>query len=117
MKVIASKVEEYNKAKEINNDPYGSSILQYADYWATLMEKSIDEGKSIPDVAKSLSHEADTDVITGFMYGVAVAHLSYFWEHGEELRKWHNLDCQIGNEGEKANESGGVLNPAILSVV
>lgn len=116
MKVIESKVEEYNKEREINNDPYGSAILRYADYWATLMEKEIDEGKSISDVAKSLSREADTEGITGFMYGSAVGHLSYFWQHGEELRRWHNLDCQIGKEGEKANESGGVLNPAILSV-
>jgi hypothetical protein len=27
----------------------------------------------------------------------------------------HNIDKQCGNEGEKANESGGTLNPALLS--
>lgn len=27
-----------------------------------------------------------------------------------------SLKSQLGNEGEKANESGGVLNPALLSV-
>ena len=48
-------------------------------------------------------------------YG-AVSTLSKVWEHGEELRRWSNLDLQIGNEGEKANESGGTLNPALLNV-
>jgi len=32
------------------------------------------------------------------------------------LRRWHNKENQIGTEGDKANESGGVLNPALLSI-
>lgn len=63
----------------------------------------------------SASHTADTEGVTGFMYGCAVTQLYWHWVHGEELRRWHNLDTQIGDEGEKANESGGVLNPAILT--
>lgn len=39
-----------------------------------------------------------------------------FLEHGEELRRWHNLDTQIGDEGEKANKGKGVLNPAIMKI-
>ncbi|MDA8315367.1 MAG: hypothetical protein M0010_09365 [Actinomycetota bacterium] len=46
--------------------------------------------------------------------GAAVSVLASCWVHGEELRRWHNLDTQIGTEGEKANASGGVLNPALL---
>jgi hypothetical protein len=42
--------------------------------------------------------------------------LASCWEHGEELRRWHNLKTQIRDEGEKANESGGVLNPALLNI-
>jgi hypothetical protein len=38
------------------------------------------------------------------------------YELDEELRRWHNLRTQIGDEGEKANEDGGVLNPALLRV-
>jgi len=34
------------------------------------------------------------------MYGAAVAILSKVWKHGEELRRWHNLKTQIGDEGE-----------------
>jgi len=33
-----------------------------------------------------------------------------------ELRQWHNLKTQIKDEGEKANASGGVLNPALLTI-
>ena len=50
------------------------------------------------------------------MYGCAVSALGLFWEHGEELRQWHNLKTQIKDEGEKANASGGVLNPALLTI-
>lgn len=50
------------------------------------------------------------------MYGVAVSTLAKVWKHGEALRMWHNLTTQLRDEGEKANESGGVLNPACLSI-
>jgi hypothetical protein len=54
--------------------------------------------------------------ITGFMYGCVIAGLSKFWIHGEELRKWHNLDVQIHDEGEKANKEGCILNPTLMTV-
>jgi len=99
-----------------NLEPYGRAVIVYAERWAVLMEKKMAEGATLKDIAKDTSHEADTDGITGFMYGAAIATLVGTWEHGEELRKWHNLDMQMGDEGEKANEEGGVLNPACLSI-
>jgi hypothetical protein len=109
--------EGWAKCLENNQDPYGSGIIRYAEKWADLMEAEMDQGHSIKDVAKDTSHTADEEGITGFMYGAAVSILSHAWEHGEELRQWHNLDTQIKDEGVRANASGGVLNPAILSVV
>lgn len=50
------------------------------------------------------------------MYGCAVGMLAKAWKHGEDLRRWHNLKTQLANEGEKANEQGGVLNPALLRI-
>ena len=73
-------------------------------------------GKQIEDIAKDLSHKADTEGITGFMYGMAVKILCDCWVHGEALRLWHNKDIQIKDEGDKANEDGKVLNPALLVV-
>mgnify|MGYP001564963634 FL=1 len=100
----------------INDDPYGAAIIQYAARWANLMERRMAAGSTIADCAEQTSHEANTDGITGFMYGAAVAELSPAWKHGEELRRWHNLKTQIKNEGERANENGGVLNPALVTV-
>lgn len=96
------------------SDAYGMAILNYAERWAELMEARIAAGESLSMVAKETSHVADTEGITGFMYGAAVHTLADCWIHGEELRQWHNLSTQIGDEGDEANETGGVLNPAIL---
>jgi len=99
-----------------NDDPYGKAGVDFARRWADLMEQRIDGGATLTDVAKQCSHDADTEGITGFMYGCAVSILSQTWVHGEELRRWHNLDTQIGTEGEAANASGGTLNPALLNI-
>lgn len=97
-----------------NTDPYGSAIMRYAARWASLMEERMTQGSSLTEIAHVTSHEADLEGITGFMYGAAVSILAEVWTHGEELRRWHNLETQIGHEGEEANEQGGVLNPALL---
>ncbi len=99
-----------------NSDPYGSGVYRYAEKWADLMEKEMASGKKLEDIAEVTSHAADTEGITGFMYGCAVSILSSVWFYGESLRRWHNKDVQLGTEGDEANESGGVLNPAILVV-
>ena len=108
--------EDWLKCRKANQDPYGKCAVDYVERWADLMEAQLATGVTVATCAKATSHEADTEGITGFMYGCAVSILSQVWEHGEDLRRWHNLDAQIGDEGERANESGGVLNPALLSI-
>jgi hypothetical protein len=108
--------EVWDECKKNNTDPYGSAINEYAELWGRLMQARMHTGKSVSDVAKDASRDADTDGITGFMYSCAVNILSHVWNYGEDLRRWHNIDTQIGTEGEKANESGGVLNPAIINI-
>lgn len=83
--------EGWSKFEENNKDPYGKACIDYARTWADLMETKLAEGSKLEDIAKATSHEADTEGITGFMYGGAVQMLSQCWEHGEQLRKWHNL--------------------------
>jgi hypothetical protein len=81
------------------------------------MEKHLDRGETVEQCAQKVFDEVDNRPgfgITGFMYGCAVAILADVWEYGEELRRWHNLKTQIGKEGERANEKGTVLNPAVL---
>ena len=99
-----------------NTEPYGAAVMTYAERWARLMEVRMAKGERIADIADQCSHLADVEGITGFMYGCAVSTLAAVWIHGEALRLWHNKTTQLGTEGDKANESGGVLNPAMLSI-
>lgn len=107
----------YDEWRELNTkDFYSGGVVAYLERWADLMEEGIAAGKKLEDIAKATSHEADTDGITGFMYGCAVSILAEYWFYGEALRRWHNLDTQIGDEGEEANKNGRTLNPALMTI-
>jgi len=112
----ASDIDGWTKAVEANTDSYSKGVIDFARCWGRLMQLGVQRGQSIASVAKLTSNMADVAGITGFMYGAAVSTLSKTWIHGDDLRRWHNIDCQIGNEGEKANITGGTLNPALLGV-
>lgn len=117
MKIKSGTEEQYDRYKTVNStDAYSARVVSYAEDWANLMEARMAKGERIADIAKPTSSDADTDGITGYMYGAAVAGLARFWEHGEALRLWHNLATQLRDEGKRANDSGGVLNPAILNI-
>ena len=112
MKISPGMEEKYQKGYNNNLDPYGHGVYTFAERWAELMEKDIEEcgGPTATAIAnfEKRGREADTEGITGFMYGCAVSVLSDCWEYGEILRKWHNKE--YGYEGD------GVVNPAILTV-
>jgi len=120
--------DKWNNCVEINKDPYGKATIDYARSWANLMEEKmaaleVDVADNaalfrfMDGHAGDLSHKADgIDDLTGLMYGAAVSTLTACWLYGELLRLWHNLNTQIKDEGEKANEEGGVLNPAIITI-
>lgn len=114
---VSSDPEAWAKCVETNSsDGYSFECCRYAAAWANAMERAMANGATIPDIADECSRGADTSGITGFMYGAAVSMLAKFWVHGDKLRRWHNKETQIGDEGDRANESGGTLNPALLSV-
>ena len=100
-------IKAYEEWKKNNTDAYGSVIFRYAERWADMMEERIANGEKIEDIAKELSHKADTEGITGFMYGCAVNILSQCWEYGEQLRKWHNKQYDY--------DGNGVVNPAVVN--
>jgi hypothetical protein len=106
--------------KAQKGDGYGLCVYEYAWRWASLMETALAAGETLSACADRCSHEADHSLgrwgITGFQYGCAVSVLAKCWHHGDELRRWHNTATQIGDEGTRANETGGVLNPALLCV-
>jgi len=112
-----SDTEAWQVYLDNNQDGYGGGVISYAERWARLMQLEMDNGSNLEEIAEATSYEADIDGITGFMYGAAVATLAWCWKYGEQLRCWHNLKTQYGNEGEIANETGGVLNPAVLILI
>ena len=112
MKIKKGMEEAYKEGYNNNLDPYGHGVYTYLERWADSMEELITAGKDPEDVIKEdadrLSSIADTEGITGFMYGCAVNILSHVWEYGEILRIWHN---------NRYNYSGdGCVNPAIITV-
>lgn len=109
--------EAWRKTVAANDDPYGRAAVQFAEDWACLMQAEMDAGAALETCAEECERlPARVHGLTGFQYGCAVSLLSQCWKHGEELRCWHNLKTQIRDEGERANENGGVLTPALLSM-
>lgn len=109
MRVKKGKEADYDRFVETNShDGYSYGVVKYMRWWADMMEAEMAKGKKLTDIAEKTSHDADKEGITGFMYGCAVHALADFWEHGEELRQWHN--------GEYGYHGDGVVNPAILTV-
>lgn len=113
---------EYASWKTKNTDPYSARVFSYAEDWASKLEADLEAAPNlsvaevIAKYADARSDEANYDGITGFMHGAACNILAHCWVHGEALRRWHNKTTQLHTEGDEANENGGVLNPAILTV-
>lgn len=106
----AEAEEKWAESVRVNDDPYGSGVIRFTERWADLMEQKLAEGKTVAEIYEATSHEADTEGITGFMYGVAVSMLSQLWEHGAELRVAHNAEYGVGPEVQ------GTVNPAIITI-
>ena len=112
MKILSGKEQVYKDWYNKNLDAYGHACFTFAERWAELMEDAIDSCYHINPMeviinrADSLCSVADTEGITGYMYGCAVNILSQCWEYGEALRKWHNKEYNYDGDG--------VVNPAIL---
>lgn len=107
----AESETNFNKGFDAQKgEAYGERCFTYARDWADLMEAEISAGNSIAECAEKTSHMADTDGITGYMYGVACSILAQCWEHGEVLRIWHN-----GQYGAPV-DTKGTVNPAILTI-
>lgn len=82
-----------------SEEPYGQAVMKFSEAWARLMQAGIADGKTIAEIAGDCNKEADAYGITGFQYGCAVSILSLTWQHGEELRRWHNAQYGISIGG------------------
>ena len=83
-----SRIEDLITVRRENTDPYGAATIAYMDAWGSLMEAVITSegiGALTPERIEQTSHDADTDGITGFMYGWAKSALQTLWVYGDLL--------------------------------
>ena len=106
----------WQKWQDNNQDLYGGACVKVAKKAMELL----DDPKYLFDDPWKLINDADTlsgaGGITGFMAGAAASMISECHTRGDEFRRKWNKETQIGTEGDKANESGGILNPALLTI-
>lgn len=108
---------EYDTWKANNEDAYSRAIFDFAEKWAGLMEPRLEAGEKVEDIAEETEEVAiKGSGLTGFMHSAAAAILAKCWVHGEPFRRWFNIHNQLGDEGERANEKGTILNTALLNI-
>ncbi len=116
-----TKVDDWNKWVENNKDPYGGCCIKVAEEVMRLLDADpnpiADTHALICQADKNRqAKDAEDGGITGFMAGCVAQMVSHCHSRGDEFRRLWNKDNQIGTEGDRANESGGVLNPALLNI-
>lgn len=116
MQINPGMEKDYEDYKAVNSqDFYSQAIVDYGEAWANLMEAEIAKGNKLEDIAQRTEREADTEGITGFMYGAAVSALRHFWIHGQELAVWHNKKYHSEDKAKQLADEGKTVNPAIIS--
>lgn len=109
-----SNEENWNKWVDNNKDPYGGCCVMVAKRVMEILDE-VDEFDTHEIICQA-DNETKAGGITGFMAGAVATIVSTCHSRGDEFRRKWNSQCQIKDEGEKANEEGGILNPAILTV-
>lgn len=108
----------WQKQVENNKDAYGKCCVDVAREVMRLLDESTDTINTHDLICKA-NKNIGAGSITGFMAGAVasmVSQVSQCHSRGEEFRRAWNTDTQLQDEGDKANESGGTLNPALLNV-
>ena len=89
------EVIDAEKYENIKNDiggghGYGSAIFQYAERWANMMEKEIQKGANVKDIAQRSSDDAHTPDISGYMQEESTNILCEHWKYGNDLKEWQS---------------------------
>ena len=111
-----TNTEDWKKHVDANADePYGKACVDVAREAMRLLDEQ--EGEFDPHtlICKA-STAAKTGGITGFMAGCAASMISQCHSRGDEFRRAWNTHNQIGDEGDRANDGDGILNPALLTI-
>lgn len=98
-----------------NTDPYGKTCVDVARQVMVILDAEPGDFDAYTLVTRA-DNEIKAGGITGFMAGAVATMVSSCHSRGEEFRRKWNVANQIQDEGEKANKSGGVLNPALINI-
>lgn len=107
--------EKWERCVKINKDSYGKACVDVARRVMEILDEEPGDFDPHKIVCRA-DEEVKAGGITGFMAGCVANMVSSFHSRGEEFRKKWNLFHQVGTEGERANEKGGVINPALMSI-
>ena len=110
-----TKQKEWDEAVKINKDPYGKCCVDVARQVMKILDDELGEFDPHTIICRA-DDETKAGGITGFMAGCVASMVSQCHSRGEEFRRKWNKDNQIQDEGDKANENGGILNPAVLNI-
>jgi hypothetical protein len=109
-----TKMELWKTYEENNTGPYGKCCVDVARRVMEILDE--EQPFDTHSIICQADDEIDAGGITGFMAGAVASMVSRCHSRGEEFRRLWNTDNQIGSEGDRANEDGGVLNPAVMVI-
>jgi hypothetical protein len=115
--------KDWNECVENNKDGYGGACIKVAEKAMEILDKEEGDFETHALICRA-DDESGAGGITGFMAGCVAQMISHCHSRGEEFRKkWNNdngiIETEEGKKdigAKKANESGGVINPAILTI-
>lgn len=99
--ILPEKEAEYLQLRGIDlKAPCASPILLCAERWGWAMEQEIANGRTVADAAEITLFDADSDRMSGAMFGFVMKTLCTFWIYGEQFRQWQMRSCD-SNELEE----------------
>lgn len=104
----------WQECQDNNTDPYGNACIMVARRVMEILDNG--EPFDCDAIISQADKESGAGGITGFMAGAVASIVSNVHVRGDDFRRQWNLAIQINDEGEKANKSGGILNPALLNI-
>lgn len=111
MKIKEEHEQDYAILRETNTkDFYSAGVIDYLERWADMMEQEIENGSTVGEAAEQTRHIADTQGITGFMYGCAVQILCQYWEHGEQLDEWRNKEYECLGQNDPTSNTADIAD-------
>lgn len=94
MKIRKGQEKIYQNWLDNNQDGYGNACFRYADTWATLLEAKMSGQSLTKEIIEQVSTDADTEGITGFMFGAAKSILINCWEYGHLIEYFYTENVE-----------------------